>query len=293
MALWQWSTTPANNASGVTSINWAEGQPPSTVNDSARQMMADVAGWYQGGPEWLNYGFTPTYISGTQFTVSGNRTSTYTVGRRVRAFVTAGTIYGTVTGSSYASVTTVTVTWDAGNLDSGLNEVDVGILNPANSSVTLFPAITISNSNGAYSGALKLVGSGGYSPSIRSNGTSSQLEVLNSAGTTVNVSITDAGALTAVTVAASSDESLKSDWVDLPDSIIEEMAEVLSGTYTRLSTGVREAGVGAQSLQKVFPEVVLDGDHLSVMYGNAALALVVKLCKRVVALEKRLAKSGC
>lgn len=292
MPLYQWSTTPANNASGVTSINWAEGQPPSTVNDSARQMMADVAGWYQNGPEWLNYGFTPTYISGTQFTVSGNRTSTYTVGRRVRAFVTAGTIYGTVTASAYASVTTVTVAWDTGNLDSGLYEVDVGILNPANSSNTLFPSITISNSNGAYSGALKLVGSGGYSPSFRSNGTSSQLEILNSAGTTVNVSITDAGALTAVNLAASSDESLKTDWAGLPDSIIEEMAGVLSGTYTRLSSGCREAGVGAQSLRKVFPEVVLDGEHLSVMYGNAAMALVVKLCQRVVSLEKRLAKTG-
>lgn len=38
----QWSTTPASNAS-VGSINWAEGQSPSTVNNSARQLMADVA----------------------------------------------------------------------------------------------------------------------------------------------------------------------------------------------------------------------------------------------------------
>jgi len=45
MTINQWSTTPANNASGVTSVNWAEGQPPSSVNDSARQVMADVAAW--------------------------------------------------------------------------------------------------------------------------------------------------------------------------------------------------------------------------------------------------------
>lgn len=46
MTIDQWSTTPGNNASGVTGVNWSEGQAPSTVNDSARQVMADVADWY-------------------------------------------------------------------------------------------------------------------------------------------------------------------------------------------------------------------------------------------------------
>lgn len=45
MSIWDWDSTAANNASGAPSINWAEGQAPSTVNDSARQMMADVAAW--------------------------------------------------------------------------------------------------------------------------------------------------------------------------------------------------------------------------------------------------------
>src|SRR5262249_15773456 len=51
MSFWKWSRTAANNASADGSINWAEGQAPSTVNDSARAMMAaaskyrdDVAG---------------------------------------------------------------------------------------------------------------------------------------------------------------------------------------------------------------------------------------------------------
>lgn len=41
MALKDWSTTPASNASAG-SINFAEGQAPSTLNNSARQMMADL-----------------------------------------------------------------------------------------------------------------------------------------------------------------------------------------------------------------------------------------------------------
>jgi hypothetical protein len=41
MSLKNWSTTAASNAT-VDSINFAEGQAPSTVNDSARALMADV-----------------------------------------------------------------------------------------------------------------------------------------------------------------------------------------------------------------------------------------------------------
>ena len=43
-SLYDWSTTAASNAS-VGSINWAEGQAPSSINDSARAEMADVAKW--------------------------------------------------------------------------------------------------------------------------------------------------------------------------------------------------------------------------------------------------------
>lgn len=41
-----WSTTAATNSSADSTINWAEGQAPSTVNDSARAMMAAIAAWF-------------------------------------------------------------------------------------------------------------------------------------------------------------------------------------------------------------------------------------------------------
>jgi hypothetical protein len=40
-----WSTTAATNSSADSNVNWAEGQAPSSVNDSARAMMASVAKW--------------------------------------------------------------------------------------------------------------------------------------------------------------------------------------------------------------------------------------------------------
>lgn len=45
MPFFLWSKTPATNASVDSTINWAEGQPPASVNDSARAMMARTAEW--------------------------------------------------------------------------------------------------------------------------------------------------------------------------------------------------------------------------------------------------------
>jgi len=43
MTLYKWSQTAASNATADSTINWAEGQAPSSVNDSARAMMAATA----------------------------------------------------------------------------------------------------------------------------------------------------------------------------------------------------------------------------------------------------------
>jgi microcystin-dependent protein len=43
MTLYKWSQTAAGNATADPSINWQEGQAPSSVNDSARAMMASIA----------------------------------------------------------------------------------------------------------------------------------------------------------------------------------------------------------------------------------------------------------
>lgn len=40
-----WSTTASSNSTADPAVNWAEGQAPSTVNNSARGMMASIADW--------------------------------------------------------------------------------------------------------------------------------------------------------------------------------------------------------------------------------------------------------
>jgi hypothetical protein len=133
MALKDWSTTAASNASvtdaSLGDINWAEGQAPSTVNDSARIEMAHVRDWYDT-MEWRDWGHTITYGSATTFTTAagdGDTTSVYLAGRRIRAVgATTGTIYGRITTSSHSSTTTVTVVWDSGNLENEALTISVG-----------------------------------------------------------------------------------------------------------------------------------------------------------------------
>jgi hypothetical protein len=49
-------------------------------------------------------------------------------------------------------------------------------------------------------------------------------------------------------------------------------------------------GVSPQSIQPIAPEAVIDGEYLSVAYGNVALVASVELAKEVVDLRARVAK---
>lgn len=69
-AVWQWSTSASSNASADPSINWREGQPPSSVNDSARAMMAALAGYRDDNSGLL---IATGNGSGTAYTITTNQ----------------------------------------------------------------------------------------------------------------------------------------------------------------------------------------------------------------------------
>jgi hypothetical protein len=91
-------------------------------------------------------------------------------------------------------------------------------------------------------------------------------------------------------VTAYSDERLKKDWESLPTDFIEHLAQVKSGTYTRIDSEERQAGVSAQGLQKFLPETVQTdaSGTLSVNYGSAALVSAVELAKEVINLKQQI-----
>lgn len=89
--------------------------------------------------EWIT-GPAPTFVTANSFTLVGDQTGIFTIGRRVRSTNTAGTRYGTITRSVFGAATTVTLQMDSGSLDSGLSAVSYGIIAAANPST---PAATI------------------------------------------------------------------------------------------------------------------------------------------------------
>jgi hypothetical protein len=140
-----WSTTAADNDDADSAINWLEGQLPSTVNNSARAMMAAVRGTAEGpdskfnGLEWWDFGITPTRTGNTTFTLpTTDYTAAFVEGRRLR-LTDSSTIYATVVSSSFgSSVTTVTVVTDSGNLSASLTKV---FLSPQMPTSTSAPAL--------------------------------------------------------------------------------------------------------------------------------------------------------
>lgn len=96
--------------------------------------------------EWVGSGVTPTYISAASFSVPGDKTGTFTTNRRIQATVSAGTVYGYVSSSSFGGgVTTVNVVMDSTALDNGISAVNVGLLNATNPSVPVSLMMTAIN----------------------------------------------------------------------------------------------------------------------------------------------------
>jgi hypothetical protein len=140
MPVKDYSTTAGNNAA-ISGINIAENCPAGNLNNALRQALADLRA-YANSAEWFEYGdgdgaVTITYASATSFTIAGaDVTSTWHAGRRVKASGTAtGTIYGAVASSSFATNTTVNVTWDSGSLQNESLTVWLGILSATNGAV--------------------------------------------------------------------------------------------------------------------------------------------------------------
>ena len=136
-----YSTTQASNTS-LNGISVAEGMLPSNLNNAIRALMKNTREWFNDS-QWVEYGdgdgaYTATYASGTSFTISGvDVTAIYHTSRRIKITAsTPGTIYGTISSSSFSTNTTVNVTWDSGSLSNeAISNVYVAILSQTNDSI--------------------------------------------------------------------------------------------------------------------------------------------------------------
>jgi hypothetical protein len=179
-----------------------------------------------------------------------------------------------------------------GNSATATTATTANALNAANNySVTRLTATP--NTSGVSTGITAV---NGDMTAYRSGGTTGVI-YLSSAGSHylywdgTNYNLNSGNLVCTGNVTAYSDERLKKDWAELPENFLSQLARIKHGTYTRIDSGDRQAGVSAQQMQAFLPEVVQTDEkgNLTLAYGNAALVAAVKLAERVVALEARIA----
>lgn len=91
--------------------------------------------------QWQTSLVVPTYQSSQNFTLVGDQTVNFHIGRRIRLSQTSGYNYVTITDSVYTALTTVTVDRDGDvNIDSGLNSAELSISTSVSHAIPLFPA---------------------------------------------------------------------------------------------------------------------------------------------------------
>lgn len=85
--------------------------------------------------EWAS-GPSPTFVNSSSFTLSGDQTTTFKSARQLKFSVTAGTVYGKVSNSGFATgSTTVNTAFNSGALDSGLTAVSYSLVDVNPSSI--------------------------------------------------------------------------------------------------------------------------------------------------------------
>lgn len=121
---------PPNDSDPPQSPYWTRDNVPGINQITAAQVQALSA-----QTEWVP-GTTPVFVGVTAFTVTGDQTTTWTTGRRVKATVTGGDRFGVVTSQTLSGAsTTIGVTLDSSTLNAGLSQVSYGLLSTPNGSV--------------------------------------------------------------------------------------------------------------------------------------------------------------
>lgn len=99
-----------------------------TLDDEVRNIKSVVRAESEA-KEWVRLGLTPTYVSATSFTLSGDHTDEAVVGRRIKATLSGATRYGYILSATYGTgTTTVTVQWDLEEEPTTFSRVDANTI---------------------------------------------------------------------------------------------------------------------------------------------------------------------
>ena len=198
--------------------------------------------------------------------------------------------FGTNTDSAYFRTAVNSTTWSAWR--TFLHSANYSAYSAFSGVITGTRLTATPNTSGVSTGITCV---NGDMTAYRSGGTTGVI-YLSSSGSHylywdgTNYNLNSGNLLVTGNVSASSDERLKTNWRNLPENFIEQLAKVKHGTYDRTDIELTQDGVSAQSLQTLLPNSVNKDEDgkLTVAYGNAALVAAIKLAERVVELEAKL-----
>lgn len=259
------------------------------ANDVVQKTQDNITGVNDTGVtanQWQASGVSPTYVSATTFTLSGDQTSDFHVGRRLQFQTTAGIVYGTILTSAYTSLTTVTMAMDGiMELDSGLSAVNVSLLRVDHLAVPLIPAVSSTDAGKAL--IVNKLGTG-YVPAV--GALSDRNKIINGNFSVNQRTVTGTVVLTAGQYghdrwkAGASGCTYTFAIVDGATTLtisagtlqqVIEGANLQSGTHVMSWGGTAQGKIGAGSLSiSGVTESVTGGTNLTVEFSTGTLSLV-------------------
>jgi len=249
--------------------------------------------------EWVLYSGAATFINTTEFSVVGDQRTTFTKNRRVRVNVAGIDLYGTIDidPTFGAGITTVKLVLDSGVLDSSLNTVYYGFLDPTHPSLLItefdtqtlvtqtYTAFTTAGSSGVFTltpttPIVSYVAGQRYRVKFHANGNGTDTINVSGLGAKFLKQYNSAGAKAAPTIFINQLTDIEYDSTDfvIRDPITPPIGKQIAQVQY-FQTGAVATGTTKIPLDDTIPQIT-EGDQymsLSITPQNAASTLEINI----------------
>jgi hypothetical protein len=278
------SPTFTGTVSGVTKTHVGLGsvdntadtaKPVSTATQTALDLKAPLASPTFTGTPTLPTGTIATTQTAANSTTAVATTAFVTTADNLKANLAGPTFTGTVTLPSTTSIGNVTST-EIGYVDGVTSAIQTQLDSKSPIASPTFTGTVTSTSKTQFGSSSAWIHNAldanwGFLYKPSQDGGAGTHGFLNTAGNQLARIDSGGNIIASGNVTAYSDERLKSN-IKTIENALEKVSQLRGVSFEK--NGENEIGVIAQEVQKVLPEVVQDGEYLSVAYGNIVGLLI-------------------